>query len=214
MRRKITAKIIKNIPQPVWDVFKTFTDSGHEIYLVGGGVRNLLLGKNPVDCDFTTNAVPEIIKAFYDNSFCDNVFGTVGIPIKTEQGDEIYEITTYRSEGSYSDSRRPDEVKWERSLTEDLKRREFTFNAVVIGPILKKSKWDGKALELIDPFNGRQDFKNKLVRAVGNPELRLQEDALRMMRAVRFAAQLGFQIEKQTFNAIKGNADSVKLISP
>jgi putative nucleotidyltransferase with HDIG domain len=212
MRTKLTTKTTKYVPKQVQDIFKTFTRNGHEIYLVGGGVRSLLKEKPPSDCDFTTDATPEIIRSFFQDSFYDNVFGTVGIPTKTEQGEEIYEITTYRSEKGYSDRRRPDQVKWGKKLAEDLKRRDFTFNAMVIGPT-RTQKWDGKSLELIDPFKGQKDFKNKIVRAVGNPEQRFQEDALRMMRAVRFAAQLGFQIEESTFNAIKDNVQLIDHVS-
>lgn len=203
----------KVIPQEVWGVFKKFTKEGYEIYLVGAGVRNILEGKTPIDCDFTTNATPEIIESFFKEAFYDNEFGTVGIPFKTKRGEEVYEITTYRTEWGYSDKRRPDGVAWGKSLEEDLKRRDFTFNAVVVGPLLEKEKWDGKTLELIDLFGGQEDFTKKLVKAVGKPKERFSEDALRMMRAVRFAAQLGFTIEGKTFEAIRKNASLIKQIS-
>lgn len=224
MRKKITEKISKPIPLEVWNVFKKFTEKGYEIYLVGAGVRDLLRGKTPVDCDFTTNATPEITQKLFKNSYYTD-FGTVGIPIGTERGKEVYEITTYRTEWGYSDRRRPDKVEWGKTLEEDLKRRDFTVNAVVIGPsfapngaskgrpVLKKNKWDGKSLELIDLFKGQEDFKNKIIRAVGEPEERFSEDGLRMMRAVRFAATLGFEIEKKTREAIKNNSQWLKMIS-
>ncbi|MGB9613596.1 MAG: CCA tRNA nucleotidyltransferase, partial [Candidatus Margulisiibacteriota bacterium] len=191
-----------------------FTAKGYEIYLVGGGVKSLLQNQNPpLDCDFTTNATPQETQLLFPNSFYDNIFGTVGIPVETPQGKGKIEITTYRSEWGYSDHRRPDKIRWGTKLEEDLKRRDFTFNAVVIGPLLKNSKWDGKSLEIIDLFGGIRDFKNKIIRAVGDPKERFAEDALRMMRAVRFAAQLGFVIEEKTFAAIQKNASLINQIS-
>jgi len=213
MRTQVPAKLSQKIPPEVWQVFKKFTQQGYEIYLVGAGVRNLIQNKVPVNCDFTTNATPEIIRSLFEDSFYDNVFGTVGIPVKTKRGEEVYEITTYRTEWGYSDKRRPDEVKWGQRLEEDLKRRDFTWNAMVIGPALKKSRWDGKSLVLIDLFGGQKDFQRKIVRAVGDPQKRFAEDALRMMRAVRFAAQLGFTIEKKTFQAIQKNSHLITRIS-
>ena len=213
MRTKVPKKIRKKIPSEVWDVFKKFTQQEYEIYLVGAGVRALLQNKTPINCDFTTNATPEIIQTFFKDSYYDNTFGTVGIPLKTKRGEEVYEITTYRTEWGYSDRRRPDKVKWGRKLEEDLKRRDFTWNAIVIGPDKPIDKWDQKSLELIDFFSGQEDFKRKIVRAVGNPEERFSEDALRMMRAIRFAAQLGFSIESKTFTAIQNKADLINQIS-
>lgn len=213
MRKKLPEQLSKKIPKEVIDVFKKFTDEEYEIYLVGAGVRSLLQEKVPIDCDFTTNATPEAIQALYKDSFYDNKFGTVGMALETKRGEEVYEITTYRTEWGYSDKRRPDEVKWGEKLEEDLKRRDFTWNAIVIGPVLKKGQWDKKSLELIDFFEGQKDFQKKVVRAVGKPDERFAEDALRMMRAVRFASQLGFTIEKKTFGAVQKNAGLINKIS-
>ena len=213
MKTKVLTKIGKSIPPETWEVFKKLTNSGHEIYLVGAAVRNLLLDKTPIDCDFTTNAKPEIIQSLFDDAYYDNDYGTVGIPVETPRGKEVYEITTYRTEWGYSDRRRPDQVIWGNKLEEDLKRREFTTSAIVIGPVLKNGKWDGKTLELVDNFDGQKDFKNKIIRSVGQAEQRFAEDALRMMRAVRFAAQLGFSIETKTFAAIKAKAPLIIKIS-
>jgi len=213
MRLKVQEKIKKNIPKDVWQVFKKFTDKGYKIYLVGAGVRNLLGGKIPIDCDFTTNAFPEITQGLFKNSYYDTTFGTVGIPMKTERGKEIYEITTYRTEWGYCDRRRPSKVRWGSKLEEDLKRRDFTINAICLGPILENGKWDGKSLELIDLFRGLKDLKEKTIRAIGNPDERFSEDALRLMRAARFATTLDFKIEEKTSRAIKKNSHLLKMIS-
>lgn len=213
MPKKLAEKITRKIPSEVKKIFEKFTNSGFEIYLVGAGVRALLSDKIPVDCDFTTNALPEETSALFEKSFYDNVFGTVGISTETKRGKEVYEITTYRQEWGYSDKRRPDKVAWGQSLEKDLERRDFTMNAMVIGPKLIKRKWDQKALELIDLFGGQKDFESKLVRAVGEPKKRFGEDALRMMRAIRFAVTLDFEIEKKTGEAIKQNASLLKEIA-
>lgn len=197
---------IKKIPSPVFNIFEKFTNAGYEIYLVGGGVRDLFINRKIHDCDFTTNATPEEIQKIIPDSFYDNAFGTVGTIIKTENGEEKYEITTFRSEQGYADKRHPDKVTWGNSLEEDLKRRELTINAMALGP-------KGSDFELTDLFNGQEDLKNKIIKAVGNPEERFSEDALRLMRAVRFATQLGFAIEPKTFSAIQGNANLLNQIS-
>lgn len=200
---KKVIRVKSKLPKATKTVFEKFQKGGFEIYLVGGAVRDLLIGKKVHDCDFTTNARPKEIQKIFPESFYDNVFGTVGIPLKKE----IYEITTYRTERGYTDRRHPDKVSWGNKLEEDLKRRDFTINAMVIGP-----RKDGK-LEFIDLFGGEKDLKNKIVRAVGDPKARFDEDALRMMRAIRIATQLGFIIEKKTFKAIKENAKYILEIS-
>lgn len=202
MNKILSEDLAKKIPKPVFEIFEKFSKENKEIYLVGGGVRDLLLNRIVHDCDFTTNATPEEIQKLLPESFYDNIFGTVG----TMVGDEKYEITTYRGEQGYSDNRRPDSVWWGKSLEEDLKRRDFTINAMAIGTTTAN-------LELIDLFYGQKDLENKIIRAVGNPNERFGEDALRMMRAVRFSAQLGFAIEPQTFKAIQDNSQLVNKIS-
>jgi len=212
MRAPLPAKIGKKIPDQVWKVFQKFTDAGYEIYLVGGAVRNLLWGKTPTNCDFTTNAHPEVIQSLFLDSFYDNVFGTVGLAIKRGKKQETYEITTYRGERGYGDHRHPSRIWWGKSLEEDLKRRELTVSAFVIGP--KKNLPSGpESLELIDLFEGRKDFEKKIIRAVGNPQQRFKEDALRMLRAIRLATQLSFTIEPVTFEAIQKNAHLINKIS-
>ncbi len=204
----------KLIPQTVWTVFEKFVAEKKEIYLVGGAVRNLLEGRTPKDCDFTTNADPQTTQSFFKDSFYNNDYGMVSLPIKNRRGQkEIYEITTYRTEWGYSDRRRPDGVAWGKSLLEDLQRRDFTFNAVVIGPVLENGAWCNREVEIIDVFDGIKDLKQKIVRSVGDPRDRFAEDALRMMRAIRFAARYGFKIEEKTFAAIGENAHLIKRIS-
>jgi len=233
MRQPLTEDLAKKIPQPVFDIFDKFTSAGYEIYLVGGGVRDLLLGKSVHDCDFTTNAHPEVIQTLIPDTFYDNVFGTVGTMVEVNDGEpasawpirratagEKYEITTYRTEQGYTDRRHPDKVEWGNCLEEDLKRRELTINAMAVGQMQNaKCKYQNDnakfkiSLELIDLFDGQRDLENKVIRAVGDPKERFGEDALRMMRAVRFSSQLGFTIEPETFSAIQGNASLLNRIS-
>ena len=192
--------MILNLPDEVKKVLSDFKENNYEIYVVGGAVRDLLMGKIVYDWDFTTNATPEQILKIYPDGFCDNKFGTVGISI--EGFDEPFEITTYRTEHGYSDNRRPDSVSWGKSLEEDLKRRDFTINAFA---------YDGE--KLIDLYDGQKDLNNKVLKAVGDASERFNEDALRMMRAVRIAGELKFQIEKNTFEAIQSNATLINKIA-
>lgn len=190
-----------NLPEAVNEVLKNFTKFGFEIYVVGGAVRDLLMGKIVYDWDFTTNATPDEILKIYKDGFYDNIFGTVGLSV--DNFDKPFEITTYRKEYGYSDNRRPDKVSWGKTLEEDLKRRDFTVNAMAID----------KDLKIIDIYDGQKDIKNKLIRAVGDPNERFSEDALRMMRAVRIAGELNFEIEEKTFEAIKLNANLINKIA-
>ena len=188
------------LPKEVLDIFEKMESAGYEIYLVGGAVRDLLLGKVVDDWDFTTNATPEQILEVFTDGFYDNKFGTVGIPAQSEDFDP-HEITTYRTEHGYSDSRRPDKIEWGKSLQEDLQRRDFTINAIAFNK------------KIIDPFGGQKDLDKKLIRAVGDPHERFSEDALRLMRAVRIASELRFKIEDKTFEAIKTHAGLINKIS-
>lgn len=197
-----------SIPQEIKSLSKKFKKKGYELYLVGGAVRDFVMGKEISDWDFTTNAPPEeILKLLGKDAFYDNKYGTVGFPYK--HGQRPFEITTYRTEQGYSDSRRPDSVKWGKSLEEDLKRRDFTINAMAL-PITDNKL---RTINIIDPYNGQEDLAKKLIRAVGDPTERFSEDALRMMRAVRIAAELGFTIEENTFNAIKMHTTLVNKIA-
>lgn len=191
-----------DIPEQVREILNRVEKAGAEIYIVGGVVRDAILGKQLYDWDFTTNATPEeILELFGDEAFYDNKFGTVGV--KNREGGRQFEITTYRKEFGYSDSRRPDKVEWGKSLGEDLARRDFTINAMALSA----------KMELVDPFGGQADVEKKVIKAVGNADERFGEDALRMMRAVRIAAQLGFTIEQATLQAIQANASKIKQIA-
>jgi len=202
------------IPAFVKKILDTVEKEGYEIYVVGGVVRDLVIDREAIDWDFTTNATPKAILSLFPDGFYDNQFGTVGIVNPREKKKKvyygkppIYEITTFRKEIGYTDRRRPDKVIWGKTLEEDLVRRDFTVNAMA----LKRIK--DQEFKLTDPHNGQKDIKAKLIRAVGDPDKRFQEDALRMMRAVRIATQLGFKIEEKTFQAIKKNVDLLDHIS-
>lgn len=196
------------IPDYVKNIVEKLEQAGFEAYIVGGCVRDLLMVKMPKDWDITTNARPEqILKVFTDGKY-ENNFGTVLVPIKLENGEteDVVEVTTYRSEQGYSDRRHPDEVKFEDDIEKDLSRRDFTVNAMAL-------KISGKAEEITDLFGGEKDLKKKIIRAVGEPEDRFKEDALRMLRAVRFSCQLGFSIEDKTERAVIKMAGGLKFIS-
>jgi len=197
------------IPQEVNSIINKLEKAGFEAFIVGGCVRDLLRGTKPKDWDVATNAKPEQIRKVFPKSYIDNKFGTV--TVLTESSDPTLkevEITPYRIDEKYTDKRHPDKVHWAKTIREDLARRDFTINAMAARISGKK-----KALEIIDPFFGQKDLKEKIIRAVGDPQERFSEDALRMMRAVRFATILGFEIEKDTFLAIKKNASWLKVIS-
>lgn len=186
------------LPQPVKDFMQTLTDNGFEVYVVGGAVRNLLLKKEVTNWDFTTNATPPQIQELFPDHFYHNVYGTVTV----KSGDFLFEITPYRKESGYADSRHPTTIEWAQSLEEDLKRRDFTINAMA---------YDGK--KIIDLFDGKKHIDERKIVAVGDPDMRFQEDALRLMRGVRFAAQLGFFIDDATRLSITNNASLIKNIS-
>lgn len=196
-----------NIPLEIINIINKIHNAGYEAYAVGGCVRDFLLNKTPKDWDVTANASPEEIQGIFPRSFYNNKFGTVTVQTESEKDEfKNVEITTYRIESDYSDKRHPDEVKFTPDLKEDLARRDFTINAMAISPRDKK-------YEIIDPFNGREDLKDKTVRAVGEADKRFDEDALRMLRAIRFSVQLDFKIEDKTFAAIKKKSKLLEKIS-
>jgi len=211
-----TASLSFPIPEEVLGVVKTLSRAGFEAYLVGGCVRDLLLGREPEDWDIATDAVPDEILSLFEHSFYENAFGTVGVVFENalDPRHKTIEVTTYRKEGVYSDKRRPDEVSFTRNLTEDLERRDFTINAIAFLPDAKDmGSGNVSRGTLIDPFHGKQDLEKKTIRAVGNPQDRLNEDALRIMRAVRIATVLNFSIESKTQEAIVQNVGELRNIA-
>jgi poly(A) polymerase/tRNA nucleotidyltransferase (CCA-adding enzyme) len=192
--------MITKIPQEVKNVLDTLVDAGFEAYIVGGCVRDLIIDHTPKDWDITTNAHPHEVQTLFPESFYENDFGTVGVKVtpflsvgKPDREHDVIEVTTYRIESTYSDRRRPDDVQFAQTLMEDLSRRDFTMNALALD--INNN--------LIDPFDGQKDTRDHIIRCVGNPRERFEEDALRMIRAIRFASRLNFTIEEKTFNAIK-----------
>lgn len=232
MNKNLTTKI----PKEVSYVTETLEKAGFEAYLVGGCVRDLLMDREPKDWDITTNANPEQIIGLFEKTVYENTFGTVGVcipksnvshetleDVARETGDHdvscetlkngldaikynIIEVTPYRIEAKYSDFRHPDEVKFSKNIEDDLKRRDFTWNAMAFRP-------NGQGESLKDMFDGIKDIKDKTLRTVGNPDDRFQEDALRMLRAIRFAVQLNFSIAHETSESILKNSELIKNIS-
>ena len=228
--------LISKIPKEVSYVTDTLEKAGFEAYLVGGCVRDLLMDRDPKDWDVTTNAKPEQVIKLFEKTVYENTFGTVGVcvpffshtedvpretsdssviretlkesKLPTGQAPEymIIEVTPYRIEAKYSDFRHPDEIKFSDKLEDDLKRRDFTINAMAFRNI----KGDPN---LTDMFGGLKDIKDKTLRAVGEPDDRFKEDALRMLRAVRFSVQLGFSVSYETTESILKNSDLIKKIS-
>lgn len=203
------------IPKEVVNVSTQLKNAGFESYLVGGCVRDLLINRKPKDWDLTTNATPEQIIKIFPETFYENNFGTVGV-VSPETEDptlKIIEITPYRLESEYSDNRRPDSVNFTNNLHDDLKRRDFTINAIALS-FDEKTENDGKYTdELVDLFKGQLDLADKIIRTVGNPDERFQEDGLRIMRAVRLSTELGFTINEETLEAIQKNAGLLKNIA-
>lgn len=188
------------LPDKVRMIIETLQSHGYEAYAVGGCVRDSLLGRKPGDWDITTSALPEETKALFARTFDTGIeHGTITVLLDKEG----FEVTTYRIDGKYEDSRHPKEVTFTRSLSEDLLRRDFTINAMAY------NEEEG----IVDLFGGMDDLKNQVIRCVGNAKDRFGEDALRMMRAVRFSAQLGFSIEKETREAIYSLASNLNNIS-
>lgn len=204
-------------------VVKKIQEAGYEAYLVGGCVRDLIMKRTPKDWDVTTNATPEQIIAIFEKTFYENTFGTVGVVIKkdnaqtTTEGDqeqdstnieflknEIIEVTPYRVESEYKDGRRPESVSFSQHIEDDLKRRDFTINALAFDPVKDK---------LVDLFEGIKDIQDRCIKAVGSPIERFQEDGLRVLRAVRFSAELGFTINKETQEALFDSREMLEKIA-
>lgn len=188
------------IPERVRQVLAVLNDAGYEAYAVGGCVRDSILGREPEDWDITTSASPQQVKALFHRTVDTGIaHGTVTVL----SGRDHFEVTTYRVDGTYSDGRHPDSVRFTPLLSEDLKRRDFTINAMACAA-------DGV---LVDLFGGREDLSRRLIRCVGDPDERFTEDALRILRAVRFSAQLDFQIEEKTWNALRRHAPNLVHVS-
>lgn len=228
-----------NLPQPVLDILTTLKTAGFEAFIVGGSLRDILLKREPKDWDVTTNATPEEIQKTFPDSVYENSFGTVGVKVSRflaatplSQETDIIEVTTYRSESDYSDHRHPDQVTFVKTIEEDLARRDFTVNAMAA--IVKEQELPTGVstdpltpvtchLSLVDPFNGQADLTSKIIRAVGNPEERFQEDALRMLRAIRLLIELSpkqsnperldWQIDEATLVALKQHNASIAKLS-
>lgn len=194
------------LPDSITAFMSELRSHSYDVFVVGGAVRHMVLGLPVTNWDFTTNATPEQIMHMFPDSFCNNIFGTVTIkwPQNAPEGASLIllEVTPFRTEHGYSDNRRPDTVLWAQKLEDDLSRRDFTINAMA---------YDGK--EIVDPFEGQSDLQSKIIRAVGDPDLRFREDALRMMRAIRFASELGFLIEPKTRDAITRDSALITRIS-
>jgi tRNA nucleotidyltransferase (CCA-adding enzyme) len=251
--------MIRKIPQPIKNIIQKIEAAGFDAYVVGGCVRDLLTNVKPKDWDVTTNAKPEEVVKIFPDSFYENKFGTVGVKVKSKKEEgkntignskvienendeitEVVEVTTYRIESKYSDKRRPDKIKFAKTLEEDLSRRDFTINALALKLRIQNSKCKtttqnsklSNSYEIVDLFDGQGDLKKRIVRAVGDADERFDEDALRMIRAVRFAVTLGgdinikkttgprklseeipFAIEDKTKKAIGKNAKNLKLIA-
>jgi tRNA nucleotidyltransferase (CCA-adding enzyme) len=205
--------MIDKIPPHILEIVKKFTDSGYQIYLVGGSVRDLLSGRDVADWDLTTNAIPSEMLRLFPDAVYENDFGTVGIKVADLPESEhkgIVEVTTFRTEKGYADRRHPDRVEWGKTVEEDLGRRDFTINAMALE---LRSKIKDHRSKIIDPYDGKKDLEKKVIRAVGDPAKRFKEDALRLLRSIRFASQLGFSIEDQTLKEIANDAELLSEIA-
>ena len=188
------------IPEQAVGIMKVLTDAGYEAYVVGGCVRDPLLHREPEDWDITTDASPAEVKRLFRRTVDTGIaHGTVTVMV----GEKGYEVTTYRIDGDYEDARHPKEVIYTKSLEEDLRRRDFTINAMA---------YNDRA-GLVDLFGGLDDLREKKIRCVGDPVERFREDALRILRALRFSAQLDAEIEDKTFQALREAAPTLKKIS-
>ncbi len=195
------------IPTDVVDVCRRLQSAGHEAHLVGGGVRDLVLGRVPKDFDLATSALPDAVMKLFGNRFAIPTglqHGTVTVLTGSPPQGRPVEVTTFRGEGVYLDGRRPSSVEFGKTLHEDLSRRDFTMNAIAYDPMVER---------LTDPFGGQTDLAAQLVRAVGDPVIRFTEDGLRPMRAVRQATQLGFRIDEPTLRAIAQTLGSFRKVS-
>ncbi|MFA6608512.1 MAG: HDIG domain-containing metalloprotein [Candidatus Paceibacterota bacterium] len=209
---QIQEQMKMEIPKEVRMVLAVLQNASFEAFLVGGCVRDIIMDRKPNDYDITTNATPEQIIALFPKTFYENTYGTVGVvtcgeeglPICSDEIVKIVEVTPYRLETTYSDNRHPDEVVWSKDIEDDLRRRDFTCNAIAYNPVTG---------EIVDPFNGQHDIENKVIRSVGDPDIRFNEDALRLMRGIRLMCQLDFDLNPVTRESIEKNAHLLNNIS-
>ncbi len=199
------ARLTNVVPASVVEVLDELHAAGHAAYVVGGSLRDALLGREPADWDLATDALPERLVELLHGAVYENRFGTVAV----RRDSDVYEVTTFRTEHEYADFRRPHRVEFGTDITADLARRDFTVNAIAWG----RSAGDPGIMDVVDPFEGVVDLGRRLLRAVGDPAARFREDALRMVRAVRLAAALDFEIEPATLAAIQANAQLVAHLS-
>lgn len=209
--------IDKFIPEEVKEIALTLKENGFQCYVVGGSIRDLVLGQIPQDFDLASDAAPSNIETLFEKTVpTGKKYGTMTIigreiditnrkqKLLGQRKIEVkhYQITTFRKEGTYSDKRRPDQVSYSKLIDDDLKRRDFTINALAYDPL---------TYEIVDNFQGVEDLKKMVIKTVGEPKERLQEDVLRAFRACRLAAQLNFEVDRETFEVIKGMAPAMKL---
>jgi len=202
-----------NIPDEVLSVVKTLKNKGFEAYLIGGCVRDILLERKPKDWDVTTDATPDEIISSFEDTFYENSYGTVGV-VNEKTKDEtlkVIEVTPYRLEAEYSDNRRPDHVTFSKKLEDDLQRRDFTINAIALD--IKVGKTKKVTGNYLDYYKGHEDLQAKTLRTVGDAHARFNEDGLRILRAVRIATEIGFEIDKKTEKAIVDNASLLENIA-
>src|SRR3954467_11208216 len=194
--------ILNIVKAAATEIVRTLRQKGHSAYLVGGCVRDLLLGKKPADYDVATSATPDQVQQYFSQTYPVGAqFGVVLVEIGNK---DFVEVATFRSDVSYSDGRHPDAVRYTESAKDDVQRRDFTINGLLLDP---------ENDQVLDYVGGQMDLKNGIVRAIGNPVRRFEEDKLRMLRAVRFAARFGYKIENETFAAIEGLATEIKQVS-
>lgn len=200
----------KSIKKAVLSIYETLRRAGFQAFFVGGCVRNYLMDLPIKDWDLTTDATPEEIQKVFTKSFYDNRFGTVGViiddSIENSEEKNFVEVTTFRTESGYNNLRHPEEVSWGKTIEEDLSRRDFTMNAIAVEIV-------GGQTKFVDPYNGLRDIENKQIKTVGNPDERFGEDALRLLRAIRFATQINFEIEEKTWESILKNGRLITKIS-
>lgn len=197
-------KFYNLIPKNAIEICKILQSAGHQASIVGGCIRDLMLNITPKDWDITTSALPSEIISLFEITYPTGIdHGTITVSMGKNIEDN-FEVTTFRTDGQYLDGRRPNKVSYIKNIEEDLARRDFTINSMAFDPINNK---------LIDPFNGQIDINNKIIKAVGDANLRFQEDGLRIMRAARFASRFEYEIEPSTLEGMKNNIDTLKLVS-